>query len=99
MVNSGGPGTSRPYLYSEDVAKAAGLVIVHGQLFHDQKETVAFKVGIIVTKGQQLFDAGKFEILQEIGVMDKALPVGFVVADSNFDFVIRKHCNGRLKAE
>jgi len=99
MVNSGRPGTNRAYLHSEDVAKAAGLVIFHGQLFHDQKETIPLKVSIIVTKGQQLFDAGKFEILKEIGVMDEALPIGFVVADPNFAFVIWKHCSGGLKAE
>ena len=63
VVNSGGLGTNCAYLHLEDVAKAAGLVIVHGKIFHDQEETITLKVGIIVTKSQQLFDAGKFEIL------------------------------------
>ncbi|HJQ79059.1 MAG TPA: hypothetical protein VJ828_03845, partial [Lacipirellulaceae bacterium] len=54
-------------------------------------DPVPLQLGVVVPEGKQLLNAGQLEVLKVIRVVDEALSVGLVIADANFDFVIRQH--------
>jgi hypothetical protein len=68
-------------------------VVFAGDLADDEYDAVALKLRVVVAKRAKLLHPRQLEIDKVIRVMNEPLPVGFVVADADFNFVIREHCH------
>jgi len=97
VVDAGGAGTDGANLQAQGVAEFAGAVVAASDLGDNQDDAVPLQVGVMVTQCQELLNAGEFKVLEIVGVVDEALSVGFVIADADFDFVVGKHSEGRLR--
>ena len=91
MVDPSSAGANRANHQPQRLAEPTGPMVSAGDLLHDQDNTVAFQVGIIVTHGLELLDAGQLEVLKVVGMVNEALRIGFVVPHANFDLVFLQH--------
>src|SRR4051794_24416171 len=84
-------GTNGSYLQSQRIAEFAWPMISTGDFVDDEQNAVALQVCVVVAQGKELLHPRQFKVLKIVSVVHETLRIGFVVANANFNFVIREH--------
>jgi hypothetical protein len=62
-------------------------MIVALNFFYDQHDSLGFQFSVRQTGRSEHLHSGDFEVIEVITVMDAALPVCFLIPDTNGDFM------------
>ena len=91
MVDPRSPRPHRTNLDPQRIAKPAGSQILAGDLIHDEQHSIPFQLRIVVTEREQLLDSRLLKVHEVIRMVDKSLPIGLIIPNANFRFMIGKN--------